>query len=138
MLFGMDESLAPGQRVVITQLPLRGATGTIIRSVNVLSRTLWLVKIDGGPLGVGTVPFSRSGIALSGVEAPRHDVEALVPGHRVRIHTAPFTGSYGTLIRRSWWFWQPAWLVRLDGRGVGRTRIVERWLEPVKGDAGRS
>lgn len=126
-----SEWISSGRRVVVTQRPLRGSHGTVVRSFVVFKRTLWLVKIDGGVLGVGVVPFSSGALIDEAKTHSAHPIgPTLHPGQRVKIRTYPFQGSYGTLIRPAWWFGLRAWLVQIEGRGVGRTLIVERWLEP--------
>jgi len=73
---------------------------------------------------------------------PWKNVERLEPrefaqGQRVTFANAMLRGVMGTLERPAHLLWKRAWMVRIDGSGLGmrRTRVTERALVPLDDDS---
>jgi hypothetical protein len=65
--------------------------------------------------------------AVTGINVP----ERIHPGDRVEVLAGVLHGHTGTVIRASRLLWQKAWLVKLDARRLGSTRITPRVLRLI-------
>jgi hypothetical protein len=114
-----------GQHVRITGLTARGRTGTVLEELTVLGQKRFRIVLDRPFMGRDQliVPWRR----LTSQAKASDEFEA---GDRVTFANRLLRGWTGTLVRPTHLLWKRAWLVQMDGSGVGikRTRVTERAL----------
>lgn len=111
-----------GDRVRVNSLVAPRRAGTIVGETRRFGQFRWVVRLDQsmGPLSTISVPAA----SVQGIDVP----ERLQPGDRVLVIAGVLRNQTGTLVRPAHLLWKKAWLVDLDARLVGSSRVTERLL----------
>lgn len=111
-----------GDRVRVNSWLGSKRSGVIVGERNQLGQFLWEIRLDT-PRGKRTTILVPAP-SIQGIGVPTR----LRAGDSVVVIAGVLRNHTGTLVRPARLLWKKAWLVDLDTRHLGRTRITERLL----------